>query len=141
MKKIASIFLAGVMALSLVACGGGSAGTAESKTPPDLTGEWKQSNSDSADSYQSASISGEIIEIYWVSDAGKTKALYWAGSFAAPVDTVEPYTWESKNDKSQTETALLASGDDTKAFTYQNGKISYEVSAMGITKTVELEKQ
>lgn len=140
MKKIALMFLAGVMALSLVACGG-SAGAAENKTPPDLSGEWKQSNSDSADSYQSASISGETIEIYWVSDAGKTKALYWAGSFSAPTDTTEPYTWESQNDKSQTETALLASTDDAKTFTYKGGKISYEASAMGVTKTIELEKE
>ncbi len=44
----------------------------ESKTPekqiPDLTGEWKQANSKSKDSYQAATINGDTIEIYWVSD-------------------------------------------------------------------------
>lgn len=66
---------------------------------------------------------------------------YWAGSFDAPTTADEPYTWESENDKDQTDMAILASGDDTKTFTYQDGVISYEVSAMGVTQTVKLEKQ
>lgn len=37
--------------------------------------------------------------------------------------------------------ALLASGDDTKDFTFKDGVISYEASAMGTTTTVKLEKQ
>ena len=42
------------------------------KQIPDLTGEWKQKNSKSDDSYQAATISGDTIEIYWVSDNGDT---------------------------------------------------------------------
>jgi len=37
--------------------------------------------------------------------------------------------------------ALLASSDDTKEFTYKDGVISYEASAMGTTKKVELTKK
>ena len=44
--------------------------------PLDLTGEWKQSNSNSADSYQTATIAGEQITVDWVSDAESTKAVY-----------------------------------------------------------------
>ncbi|WP_141603860.1 hypothetical protein [Terrilactibacillus laevilacticus] len=121
------------------------ANATESKAPenqiPDLTGEWKQTNSKSDESYQSATISGDTIEIYWVSDNGDTKSLYWAGSFVAPTTADEPYKWDSKNDHNKTENALLASSDDTKTMTYQNGLLSYEASAMGTTTTVKLERQ
>ena len=121
------------------------ASSTESKAPekqiPDLTGEWKQANSKSDDSYQVATISGDTIEIYWVSDNGDTKSLYWAGSFIAPSTADEPYKWDSKNDHSKTDGAMLASSDDTKTMTYQNGVLSYETSAMGTTTTVKLEKQ
>jgi hypothetical protein len=111
------------------------------KQIPDLTGEWKQENSKSDDSYQLATITGDTITIDWVSDNGDTKALYWAGSFVAPTNANEPYSWDSKNDHSKTESALLASSDDTKTMTYENGVLSYEVSAMGTTTVVKLKKQ
>lgn len=116
-----------------------------SKTPekqiPDLTGEWKQENSKSDKSYQAATISDDTITIYWVSDNGDTKSLYWVGSFVAPTTADESYSWTSKNDHSKTEKALLASSDDTKTMKYQNGVLSYEASAMGTTTTVKLKKQ
>ena len=106
-----------------------------------MTGEWKQSNSKSDDSYQAATISGDTIEIYWVSDNGDTKSLYWAGSFIAPTTADEPYIWNSENDHSKTASAMLASPDDTKTITYQNGVLSYNASALGSTTTVKLGKQ
>lgn len=121
------------------------ANATENKAPekqiPDLTGEWKQANSKSNDSYQAATISGDTIEIYWVSDNGDTKSLYWAGSFIAPTTADEPYIWNSENDHSKTDSAMLASNADTKTMTYQNGVLSYEASAMGTTTKVKLEKQ
>lgn len=144
MKKFLLIALSSVLALGmLTACGGTDQTEPENEpaTPPDLVGEWKQTNSNAEDAWQAATIAGDAIEVYWASDNGDTKALYWAGSFDAPATADEPYTWESKNDKDQTDTAILASGDDTKTFTYQDGVISYEVSAMGVTQTVKLEKQ
>lgn len=109
-------------------------------TLPDLTGEWKQVNSNSDTSWQSATISADTIEIYWISDNGNTTALYWAGTYTAPQTGGELYTWESANDHAKTDLALLASGDDTKTFTYQNGQLCYSVSALGVTTTVKLEK-
>lgn len=121
------------------------ANATESKTPekqiPDLTGEWKQANSKSKDSYQAATIGGDTIEIYWVSDNGDTKSLYWAGSFIAPKTADEPYIWNSENNHSKTDSAMIASTADTKTMTYQNGVLSYEASAMGTTTKVKLEKQ
>ena len=76
--------------------------------------------------------------MYWVAD--DTKALYWAGSFTAPTTADEPYTWDSANDTEKTSSALLASEDATKTFTYKDGTLSYEVTAMGVTKTVTMTK-
>lgn len=145
MKRAIVTLLVAFMLVGLAGCGGGS-GTGQPKettppTPPDLTGEWKQVNSNSDDTWQSATISGDTIEVYWVSDNGDTTALYWAGTFVAPENTDEPYSWDSENDKEKTDSALLASGDDTKTFTYEDGQISYSASAMGVTTTVKLEKQ
>ena len=134
-----------MMCISLTACGGNSvdnesSGTTESQLP-DLIGEWKQINSNSEESWQSAIIDENTITVYWVSDNGDTKSLYWAGSYVAPKTADEPYSWDSENDTEQTSVALLASGDETKTFTYEDGQISYEVSALGTTTTVRLEKQ
>lgn len=92
-KKILTAMIAAALLAMLTACGGtaststdnGSAQNtasqkAEEKQPADLTGDWKQVNSSSDDSYQQATISGDTIEIYWVSDNGDSKSLYWAGS-------------------------------------------------------------
>lgn len=152
-SRIFALMLCAALCLSLSACGGapsgaapasgGSAAAASSSAPaaPDLTGDWKQVNAASEDSYQVATIQGDTIEIYWVTESADTKSLYWAGTFVAPETADEPYTWESANDTEKTGSSLLASGDETKTFTYQDGQISYDVSAMGMTQTVRLEKQ
>lgn len=147
MKKLVMIGLCMVM-LATICTGCSSTSTSsdnggktQQKKIPDLKGEWKQKNSKSNDSYQAATISDETITIYWISDNGDTKSLYWAGSFVAPKTGDEPYSWNSKNDHSKTETAMLASNDDTKAITYENGQLSYEASAMGTTTKIILEKQ
>ena len=114
-----------------------AAATEEAKL--DLNGEWIQSDADSS-TVQTATIANKSIEIYWLSE-DDTKALYWAGSVADPEKNTNNYEWDSVNDKSKTDGALLASPDDTKHFEYKDGKISYEVSAMGVTKKVTLEKQ
>lgn len=133
MKKIVLTVAAALLCAVLVACG--------SEKTADLTGTWKQTNSGSEDSYQEATISGDTIEIYWVSDGGDTKSLYWAGTYEAPSEPVDSYSWDSVNDKSKTDGALLASGDDTKTITFESGELSYSASALGTTTTVRLEKQ
>lgn len=120
-------------------------GTTEEEVAPaeplDLTGEWKQTNSKSEDSYQAATISGDVIEINWVNEADSGTAIYWVGTYVAPTEDVTEYTWESANDTSKTENALLASSDQTKTFTFKDGVLSYELTAMGVTMTVEMSKQ
>ena len=98
-------------------------------------------NNNSEDNYQRAIIQDGQIEIYWVTESDDSESLYWAGTYVAPEIAEEPYTWDSVNDKEKTDSAILASGDDTKTFTYKDGQLSYSVSAMGNTQTVRLEKQ
>ncbi len=156
-RKILALAAGAALCLSLAACaqtgqtspaGANSAGASVSApasqtaepAAPDLSGEWKQVDGNSEDTYQTATIAGDTIEIYWVMESEGTQALYWAGSFTAPETADEPYTWESVNDTEKTASALLASGDKTKTFTYQDGQILYDVSAFGVTETVKLEK-
>lgn len=143
MKKLVMSLAVLCLSASLFGCGSTNNATGETEQPqaPDLTGEWKQVNSNSDDFYQIATIEGETIEINWFTESEETKALYWAGSYIAPETADEPYTWDSVNDKEKTDSAMLASGDDTKTFTYEDGQLSYEASAMGVTQTVRLEKQ
>lgn len=147
MKKLGILSLCITLSMAIfIGCGSASTSSANGsneakKQIPDLTGEWKQTNNKSDDSYQAATINGDTIEIYWISDNGDTKSLYWAGSFEAPTTADEPYSWSSKNDHSKTESAMLASNDDTKDIKYEDGILSYEASAMGTTTTIKLEKQ
>lgn len=107
----------------------------------DLTGEWKQSNSNSAEAYQQASIADGVIRIDWVNEAESMTSVYWVGTFDAPTDSSESHSWDSINDTSQTANALLASGDPTKTFVYENGSLSYELTALGTTMTVHMTRQ
>ncbi|MBH0098589.1 lipoprotein [Salinibacterium sp. NSLL150] len=133
MKKITIIAALGAV-LVLSGCAAGATG------PADLTGDWKQSNSASTDAYQQAKISDDEITIEWVSDGGDTVSTYWVGTFEAPVDGGEPYTWTSERNEEATDSALLASTADSKEFTYEGGVVSYEVSALGTTTIVDLKK-
>lgn len=154
LKKITAILMVILMVGSLAACGNSQTDNGQSnnaqpnssaeqkkttKAPADLSGEWKQKNGDK-DNYQIAKIANGTIEIYWHSETDESDSLYWAGTYDAPTTADEPYTWDSKNDKEKTNNALLASGDASKTFTYEDGEISYQASALGTTKTIRLEK-
>lgn len=114
--------------------------TRDTTVPPDLIGEWREANG-SEDAYHGIRVFGRTIEIYWISDGGNNKTLYWAGTFDPPADGSEPYTWVSQNDTNRTSAAVLASGDSVKEFTYRNGKLSYSASILGVTQTIEAEKK
>ena len=140
MKRLLTIMLALTLALTLAACGNSNApsGNVESNTPTvlDLTGGWKQTNSGSDTIYQIAIIADGVIEIYWSDDS----SLYWAGTYIAPTSETNEYSWVSVNDESRTGIGFSASNDDTKTFTHKDGIISYSVSQIGGTTTVELER-
>lgn len=140
-KTLFSLALVAVLSFGLSGCAStSSTGTSsEPAAPFSLTGEWEQSNvGDGSDSVQAATIVDDAITIYWVTDG--SHALYWAGTVEVPEVPGSSFTWESVNDKTQTEGALLASSSDTKKFTYENGTLSYEATALGVTWTVKLKQ-
>ena len=104
-----------------------------------LVGEWKQTNSNDPTSYHVATITEDTIEIFWASDDDDIKMLYWAGTFESPAKD-KSTTITSQADHEQNDSALLASTADTKDFEYKKGVISYELTAMGVTMTVEMER-
>ena len=131
MKKIILLIaLVSIVAVFTVGCGSGP------KEPVSLPGNWKVSNNTFN---MTANITDDSITIYWENE--DTKSLYWAGTFKAPENGEDPYTWVSKNDHSQTDNALLASSDDTKQFTCEKGELRFEASAMCTTSTVRMKKQ
>ncbi|MBG6085454.1 membrane lipoprotein lipid attachment site-containing protein [Zhihengliuella flava] len=113
----------------------------EPPTAPDLTGAWIQNNPKSKESFQQAEIADGTLTIEWVYDGGDTTSVYWVGTFETPSDANEPYTWTSDRDVEATDNALLASTSDSKDFTYEDGEITYEVTALGTTTKVVLEKE
>jgi hypothetical protein len=116
------------------------AATEEPPSAPDLSGTWKQSNSRSDVDYMTAEVAAGVMTINWVLGSQDIDAIFWVGSFQPPSDASTPYTWTSTRDAAATETALLASTEDTKDFAYRDGTISFEVSIQGESATVELKK-
>ena len=118
--------------------------TAEETSKPaesvDLTGNWVQADAEGSEGYQVGYIKDGVIELYWVQGPGVGGTLYWSGSYEDPAEENGVYSWESVNDKIKTGYALLASQDDKKTFTYENGKIKYDVLLMGQNLTVTLVK-
>ncbi|WP_091229667.1 hypothetical protein [Microbacterium sp. 3J1] len=152
-KATATIALLALLGLGTASCSAPGASTdtktesqsaapeevEEAPEPVDLTGEWKQTNSNTPDSFQSATITADTIEVSW--NATDSKSLYWAGTVTVPEDGSTTFTFDSANDTTKTDSAMLASSDPTKTFTYADGELSYEVTALGTTMTVRLEKQ
>ncbi len=147
-EKIFTIIVPFLMIFFLVACDSSRSQSDQNQNSEttivqslDLTGNWKQINSNSETSYQSASIEKDTIEVYWVNTENDTKSLYWSGTYIAPdVSENSVYSWDSENNVEKTKSSLLASNSATKKFSYENGILSYEATAMGTTQTVKLEK-
>ena len=115
----------------------------EVQTPPaeplDLTGNWRQVDAVETETYQFATIADGVLDIYWfIPDTGVM--LHWAGTYDAPTDPAETYSWESANDTTRTASALMASGDAAKTISYENGKLSYTAAAFGMETTIQLER-
>ncbi|REE04801.1 DUF5067 domain-containing protein [Citricoccus muralis] len=150
-RSTATIAIAAVLALGLAGCASDSmdsgttaaspaAATSQEAARRDLTGEWEQTGAagEGNASIQSATIVDDTITVYWINDG--EKALYWAGTAELPESAEGSFTFDSENDTSKTDTALLASSDNTKTFTFEGETLSYEVSALGTTWTAELQQ-
>ena len=88
-------------------------------------------------SYMLAEIEAETIHIYMYSETDESSILYWTGSFEQPEGRAE-YSFDSVNNKEESDFALFASKDETKTFTIKGGDISFSGSMLGVTKTFHL---
>lgn len=144
-KKLLALVMVATLVFAFTACGGNespggdtASEEAEKEEPLDLTGDWQQVTAEGDG--MKATIEGEEITIDWVFEEDDTTALYWAGTYVPPTEAIDEYSWTSENDTEKTSSALMASTGETKDFTYKDGALSFEVSALGVTKTVELER-
>lgn len=134
MKRILVFICTIVAATTLIAHTAAAYGNDQST---DFNGCWKQSDAN-GQAWQGGYIDGDKIEIFWISDGGEEAALYWSGSFEAPENDTDSFSWTSVNNTERTRFSLLASQADQKEFSFANGEISYEATALGVTKTVKL---
>lgn len=80
-----------------------------------------------------ATITPKNIQIKFVAD--KTSMIYWNGSFETPQSPVA--TIPSKKIEIN---KLVMSRATSKDFSYDNGKLSFEFEAMGMTTVVEMQR-
>ena len=138
MKKplILLILLASLLSLALGGCGENAA----SAGPPDLTGTWRQQDYDATNFYQIATITEDTVECYWHLNSTGEEFLYWTGTFTPPEDGTQPYIWTSENNLEKALTSNWAERDETKTFTYKDGKLSYNVNMAHLRMTYALER-
>ena len=155
MRKVLSVTIAFMMILCLVSCSSptGNTGTNSTETinaqsnesepvvakePLDLTGQWIQENNNK-ENYMTAVIRDDgKIGVFFILEGDEKAWTYWVGTYDAPTDSTDEYSWVSKNTYGGS--GLLASNADTKSFSYKNGKLSYEVTVSGNTGTFNLVK-
>ncbi len=129
MKKRICILISLMLICIAAFCGCG-----QEEQALDLRGTW----SDLQDGSQMAVIDDDTITIYWGNE--DASSLYWSGTYKAPTEATDKYSWESENYHDITDYELLASGDDIKTITYEGGYLTYEMSALGVTKIVKLSR-
>lgn len=100
-----------------------------------LNGKW---TADLNNSTMVATISDDGIEIQWAT--GNDSALYWKGTFKVPSSIGAKFDVVSVADQGAMQESILASQDTMKTFTYEHGKISFILRAVGVTTKVELHK-
>ena len=146
-RNLIAAVMAGMLVLGMCACGASGSGTvaaqsqeAVAEQPADLIGSWKQTNSSSEDSAMEATITEDTIEINWVSS--DSTSLYWKGTYEAPTEAGD-WKWTSDGDRETMQSALLASQDSSKEFSYSadDEELIFEASALGTTATIRMSKQ
>lgn len=141
MKKTVFIVLSAIALAGLI--GGGvllavvGHGNPSDTNPVSFNGPWQAKLNDAT---LNATITGDGIEIHWVTS--QTDAIYWKGTFPAPPNVTHgsTFTIVSVGDTATMEESLLASQDESKAFTFDNGKLKFKMTVMGVTQMVELEQ-
>ena len=109
-------------------------GRREPRRPPDLTGEWIQTDIDGLDYYHVASIHDGLISVYRYRPAYDDSELIWTGTYIHPETTKEPYRWDSENRVPHNQKSIYTLRNDTLAFRYEKGLLAFDVSFNAILK-------
>ena len=108
----------------------------KAQAAPVLDGKWRQVGLAEGAGGIIGTIDTDTIAIWVKTENGDV--IYWCGSFEAPKDG-NPYSWTSKADKANL-TEMLASKEDTKDFSYKDGKLSFDFVIQGTATPVEMEQ-
>lgn len=81
-----------------------------------------------------AKISDGHIRVVWEVD-DSTSGIYWDGTFPSKGTKIV-----SKGVRDTLDASLVGSSDNTKKFTYKNGKLSFDFHAMGMKRRINLER-
>lgn len=117
------------LVLALAACG-----EAEAETPSPYEGTWTVvDNSNGIDLV--ATIEGDHIEIDWLLESNQSD-LYWKGTFP----TEEGAELVSHADTKALDNSVMGSGAEAKIFRIEDGELHFELTALGHTQTIRLER-
>ena len=133
MRRLSMLLVLSCAVCMLAACGSGGRNKG-----PDLTGDWSQNGT--GEWYHIATITDDTIKVYWYQAVYDETQLYWSGTFVPPADDKEPYEWQSVNNATEDEMTVRTSREETKTFTYQDGTLSYIVTAGHLKMTFGLKK-
>jgi len=84
--------------------------------------------------YLEAVVEDGQIEIDWYLE-GDDSALYWKGSFEVTNDKVI-----SEGDTAAMDASIMGSGSDTKEFWFEGDELCFELTALGHTQTIRMER-
>ena len=127
-KKILALILM-LAVTTLPACGNGgdeaqgsvATETTEEKADAlDLTGSWIAETQGSG-YYLAGVIHGDLIELHWVSSTDQHGSVYWAGTYKAPKEATDSYSWNSERDEDIMATTSHGAPDASRHFSYQDG--------------------
>jgi len=127
-KILASLIIATFAVIGISACGGSAAAG-----PTNYDGTYVFTDGEFA-------MVGEVKQdtILVNLKLGNDTGLYWSGNFKSVVKNGDTIT--SKANVDQLKTSLYGSQDAAKEFKIVDGKITFSFTMMGVTKTIELEK-
>lgn len=107
------------------------------QAPTTMVGEWHQTG-ENASSFI-ATITPGSIEIVMETRDGSS-SIYWLGTFNENQDLSKPFEIVSIGDQDAMRSAIFASSEKTKLFSYKDGTLSYKFSMMGTKSVIHLVK-
>lgn len=139
MRKVLALLALIASIFTLAACGSSHGGSHDDKRPTTMMGEWRQINA-SPDGWMTASISGSSIQVNLRSR--DYSSIFWMGSFETNQlnHPSGKFKVVSLGDQDAMKWDITASTEKQKTFTYNNGDLSFQYSAMGSSTIVHMSK-